>query len=257
MKDWTGTEWLIFAIPFVIILAGVLIWLAGRRTIRTRTEMDRELRENKDISEWLVVFDWSSKVLYVPTIVFSVICFIMSLFASDSLMGTFGTIWLFLFLFNFIVEEFPIGLKETVIILLGMGALMTWLAYLHWLSPFIDFIGTLSVTMNGIGYLLIALVFLCAIFVSWLRGLFHYLAITPNYINIQSGLTETGMQITREHYSTSVNTDNLPQRIMGFGRVMVSFHDIKREPLDLLVWGIGRKSRKIETLRSVMNVENA
>ena len=85
---------------------------------------------------------------------------------------------------------------------------------------------------------------------SWIRGLFFYVAFTPNYINIQKGPTESGQQIGREEISTMVDTEDLLERMLGFGRIMVTFRDARREDIRLLVWGIGKKSRTLESNNS-------
>lgn len=259
MGDWDTTRWIVFFLPLLIALIGLGIYLLMRKTIRTRSEIDRELKNNPDINEWLVIFDWSRKVIYMPTVVVSVVCFIASVLgASESTLGTLGTVWLFVFLCNFIVEEFQVGVNEVLIMLLFVIGAGIWMAFLGFLDPFVDFIGGLSVQMNGLGYLLIALVFLTAIAISWLRGMFKYAVLTPNYINIQSGITETGTQIGREEYSTSVDTGDILERLMGFGRIIVNYtSEARRQQDSFLVWNIGRKSRKIESIRSAISIERA
>jgi len=256
--DWTFSHWLIFALPFAAVVVGFLIWMLSRKGVRTRVQMDAQLRANPDVNDWLVIFGWSRKVIYLPTIILSLICFLASVLKlGEGFMGTLGTIWLFVFLFNFVVEEFSIGLKEVFIFLLFAGGACIWLAYFGWLKPFVDAVGSLSVTMNGLGFLLIALVFSIAVAVSWLRGLFHYVAITPNSINMQSGLTETGEQISREDYNTQVDTSDILERLMGFGRIVINFRDLRRPAADFLVWRIGSKSRMLETIRGTLTVDRA
>jgi hypothetical protein len=258
MHDWTGTQWLIFALPFAALIVGFLLWMLKRKDIRTRVQMDAQLKADPDINDWLVIFNWSRKIIYLPTIILSMVCFLASVLGfGEGVLGALGTIWLFLFLFNFIVEEFSIGVKEVLIVILFGGGACVWLAFLGWLRPFVHAVGTLSVTMNGLGYLMIALVFSIAIAVSWFRGLFHYVAVTPNSINIQSGLTETGVQISREDYNTQVDTSDILERMMGFGRIVVNFRDLRRAPVDCMVWNIGRKSRILETIRGTLTVDRA
>lgn len=259
MDHWDTTKWVVFFLPLLIALIGLGVYFLMRKTIRTRTEMDRQLEKDPDINEWLVIFDWSRKVIYMPTVIVSIICFIASVLGlSEGILGTLGTIWLFVFLCNFIVEEFQVGAKEVLIMLLFAVGAGIWMAFLGFLDPFVDFIGGLSVQMNGLGYLLIALVFLSAIAISWLRGMFRYAVLTPNYVNIQSGMTETGTQIGREDYSTSVDTGDILERLMGFGRINIHYtRDAGRPQDSFLVWNIGRKSRKIESIRSAITIERA
>ncbi len=254
MGDWTSAQTIVFSAPFVLVLIGLFIWLLMRRSIRTRFRMDQQLKKDQDISEWLVVFGWTRKVIYLPVILISLIFFVLSLLIKEP-SGTMGAIWLGCFLVNFMIEEFDAGIKELLLLVLGLGGIVLWLSYLHWLDDLWAFLGGISADMNGVAYLIFALIFLVAIGVSWIRGLFFYVAFTPNYVNIQKGPTESGQQIGREEISTIVDTEDLLERMLGFGRILVTFRDARREDIRLLVWGIGKKSRTLESIRGAIVIE--
>ena len=254
MGNWTSTQIIIFIAPFALVLIGIFIWLLMRRSIRTRFRMDQQLLKDPDISEWLVVFGWTRKVIYLPVILLSLVFFVLSLLLNEP-SGTMGAIWLGCFLVNFMIEEYNAGIKELLLLVLGLGGMVLWLSYLHWLDDLWSFLGGISADMNGVAYLIFALIFLVAICVSWIRGLFYYVAFTPNYVNIQKGPTESGQQIGREEISTIVDTEDLLERILGFGRILVTFRDARREDIRLLVWGIGKKSRKLESIRGAIVIE--
>ncbi len=254
MGNWTSTQIIVFIAPFAIILLGVIFWLFMRRSIRTRFRMDQQLKKDPDISEWLVVFGWTRKVIYLPVIALSLVFFVLSLLIKEP-SGTMGAIWLGFFLVNFMIEEYDAGIKELLLLVLGLGGMVLWLSYLNWLNDLWSFLGGISADMNGVAYLIFALIFLVAICVSWIRGLFYYVAFTPNYVNIQRGPTESGTQIGREEISTSVDTKDLLERMLGFGSIMVTFRDARREDIRLLVWGIGKKSRKLESIRGAIVIE--
>jgi hypothetical protein len=254
MGNWSSTQTIVFAAPFVLILIGLFIWFLMRRSIRTRYRMECQLREDPDISEWLVVFGWTRKIIYLPVIILSLVFFVLSLIMKQP-SGALGAIWLGVFLVNFMIEEYDAGIKELLLLVLGLGGLVLWLSYLDWLDDFWGFLRSISADMNGVAYLIFALIFLIAIAVSWFRGLFHYVAFTPNYVNIQRGPTESGQQIGREEINTVVDTEDLLERMLGFGRIIVSFRDARMEDVRLLVWGIGKKSRKLESIRGAIVVE--
>jgi hypothetical protein len=254
MSDWSMTQVIVFIAPFLLLLiAGGLLMLM-KRTIRTRFQMNKQLAADPDITEWLVIFGWTPKILYTPTVVLSLLFFVFSLLGVVN-PGALGAIWLGIFLLNFIVEEYEAGVREILIMVLSSAGLILWLSYLNWLDGFWHFLGSISAEMNGVAYLLIALIFLLAIGTSWVRGLFHYCAFTPNYVNMQRSLTESGEQIGREEFDTLVDTSDLLERLMGFGSIIIRFHDLRREPLRLLVWGIGRKSRTLESIRGAITIE--
>ncbi|MEN8207771.1 MAG: hypothetical protein ABFR50_00820 [Candidatus Fermentibacteria bacterium] len=254
MGNWTSTQIIVFIAPFAIVLLGIVLWLFMRRSIRTRFRMDKQLLEDSDISEWLVVFGWTRKVIYLPVILLSLVFFVLSLLLKEP-SGTMGAVWLGFFLVNFMIEEYNSGIKELLLLILGLGGMVLWLSYLHWLDDLWLFLGGISADMNGVAYLIFALIFLVAICVSWIRGLFFYVAFTPNYVNIQKGPTESGQQIGREEISTIVDTEDLLERMLGFGQILVSFRDTRREDIRLLVWGIGKKSRKLESIRGAIVIE--
>lgn len=254
MGNWTTAQYIVFSAPFALVLIGLLLWIFVRKSVRTRSMMNTQLKKDPDISEWLVVFDWTRKILYMPIILVSIAFFIVSLITKEY-SGTMGAVWLGLFLVNFMIEEYAVGIKELLLILSGMGGLVLWLGYLDWLDDIWHFLGTISADMNGLAYLIFALIFLVGIAVSWIRGLFHYVAFTPNYINVQKGATESGEQIGREDISTVVDTEDLLARILGFGQIVVTFREPRKKDIRLLVWGIGKKSRILESIRGAIVVE--
>ena len=114
----------------------------------------------------------------------------------------------------------------------GLGCLLLWLHLLGGVLPFLGLFGHLAFSISGTGYLLIALIGLLTIGISWLRGLFYYVAITPNYPDLQVGPTEAGEQIGREDYNTKIDTSDFLERLLGFGRISITFKDRSRPPAD-------------------------
>ncbi|MEN6334752.1 MAG: hypothetical protein ABFE01_10860, partial [Phycisphaerales bacterium] len=108
---------------------------------------------------------------------------------------------------------------------------------------------------SGTGYLLIAIFGLLTIAISWLQGLFYYVAITPNFLNVQVGPAEAGEQIGREDYNTKVDTADFLERLLGFGRISITFKDKSRPPLTLLVWRIEKKAEMLERVRAKFAID--
>ncbi len=256
LAQWETKQLIIFCIPFGLIVLGALVWLLVRKTIRTRFEMARQFREDPDINEWLIVFNWSRKTLYVPTIIASLAAFVIMLFEPSSrCTHAVGGVWMTIFIVNFLIDEYELNIKALLIGLLFLLAAGMWLSFLNWLSPVVDWVGHLQLEINGVVYLLIALVFSLAVATSWLKGLFYYVAITPNYCNLQSGPTETSEQLSREGYSTRIDTGDFLERLLGFGRIMITFTDSRRQPMQFLVAGVGKKAAALESLRGIFAVE--
>ncbi len=260
MGDWSWQKWAIFAVPFALLALGGLAWLLLRKTLRTRNRMERQLRDDPDINEWLVVFNWSRKVLYVPTILASLLAAALMYLKQWGVLPTLngelvGGVWLAVFFLNFLVDEYELSIKVLLIIILCAIVLGLWLTLLDWLQPFLRVFTRLDIAISGTGYVVISAIFLLAIAISWLKGLFYYVAITPNYMNIQVGPTETGEQVSREEFSTRVDTGDFLERLLGFGRIMVTFADQRRQPMMLLVGKIGKRAARLESIRGKLAVD--
>jgi len=257
---WPVSKIIVFAVPFVAVGGGVLAFFLMKKTIRTRLRVDAQLRADSDINEWLVTFDWSRKVLYVPTIFASLIASLLvglveAGILTDVVVPFVGGIWFAVFAINFLVDEYEVSIKVLMILILCIVALFLWLSFLDWVHGFLRAFRHIGISVNWKGYLLIAGLFSVAVLLSYLRGLFYYVAITPNYMNIQTGPTETGEQISREEYSTRVDTGDFLERLFGFGRIIITFRDQRRQPMSLLVSRIGKQSQRLESLRGKLAVD--
>ncbi len=256
--DWTKI--LVFCVPFALILIGVGAWFFLRKTLRTRLRVKKNLKDDTDINEYVVIFNWSHKVLYVPTVIASLLAAALMYIGriswgeghlSDVLSpNAIGGVWLAVFFLNFLIEEYEINLKVLFMMMLGVGVVSLWLGYLGWLVSFLRSFKELGIRMDPLGYILIAGIFLMGTVISYIRGLFYYVAITPNYMNIQVGPTETGQHIGHEDYNTHVDTGDFLERLFGFGRISITFTDRSRMPMVLLVGRIGKVAKALESVRS-------
>ncbi|HUU91370.1 MAG TPA: hypothetical protein VM238_09190 [Phycisphaerae bacterium] len=259
--DWTSNQAIAIYIALGLVAAGVIVWLVMRKTVRTRVRTEREVRQDPDIHDWLVIFNWSRKALYVPTIAVSLaastIMFLreMGLFFDAVTPEIIGGVWFTVFFLNFMVEEFEINVKVVLIGTLCLLALLLWLHLLGWVRPFVRMFGHVTIQMSWMGYLALAIIGMLTIGISWVRGLFYYVVFTPNYMNIQWGLTESGDHVGREDYNTHVDTTDLLERLMGFGKIVIVFKDQKRPPLTLLVWRIGRRAELLERVRGKFAID--
>ena len=252
--DWTSNRMIALYIALGVIAAAVVGWLILRKTVRTRLRMENLIRNDPDINDWLIVFNWSPKILYLPTIAVSILAGVISSFNifDPQIIGGF---WLAVFFINFLVEEFDISVKVLLIALISVGFLFLWLHLLNWVGSFLELFQYLTVAVDATGYILFAVIGLLTVFISWFKGLFFYLAITPNYMNIQEGPTETGEQIGREDYNTRIDTSDFLERLLGFGNIIITFKDQKRQPIVLLVWRIDRKAHLLEKVRGKFAID--
>jgi len=259
---WTSNEMIAVYIVLGLAAAAVGVWFVLRKTLRTRIDMERNLRKDPDIDEWLVIFGWTPKVLYVPTMVAAVLAAIL-MFLNESGWGIFagidpkavGGFWFALFFLNFLIEEYNLNLRILLIAIASIGCLLLWLHLMGAVLWFLGLFGHLAFSISGTGYLLIALIGFLTVVISWISGLFRYVAITPNYADIKFGPTESGEQIGREDYNTKIDTTDFLERLLGFGRISVVFKDRSRPPLTLLVWRIQKKAVMLEQIRAIFAID--
>jgi hypothetical protein len=250
---------LYIAVGVVVIL--VVAWITLRKTIRTRLRMKRIIRDDPDINDWLIIFNWTPKILYVPTIAASLLASLLMLLSGAGWIFSYirpeivGGVWFAIVFLNLLVEEYNISVKVLIIAVVSSGFFLLWLHLLDWVMPFIKLFRHLALSISATGFLLVAIIGLLTILISWLKGLFYYVTITPNYMNMQQGPTESGGHIGREDYNTVVDTSDFLERLMGFGRIVIIFKDMKRQPLVLLVWRIQKKAQRLEKVRGKFAID--
>lgn len=253
---------IILSIPAIVAVLAAVVWLFIRKTVRTRLRMATELNADPQINDWMVLFNWTRKILYIPTILASLAAAGI-MFAGDmhwlnlteGFRRAVGGGWLAVFFLNFLIDEYEIDIKVLLLILLGIGIVLLWLALADLLRPFLNGFKHLGIQISALGYLLISAIFLLAVVISWVRGLFVYVTLTPNYINISNGVTETSEQINREGYNTRIDTSDFLERLLGFGQIVITFSDTRRQPLVLLIGSVGKRAKALESIRGHLSVE--
>jgi hypothetical protein len=259
---WTSNRMVALYVAAGVVVAGFVAWLILRRTLRTRLKMQKIIREDPDIDDWLIVFDWTPKILYVPSIAAAFLAaglmFLVQahwwIFRSVN-PEIIGGVWFAIFFLNFLVEEYYISIKVVLIVVVSLGAFFLWLHLLSWVVDFLKLFRHLALSTSATGYLFVGIIGLLTIFASWLKGLFYYVTITPNYMNLQEGPTETGEQIGREDYNSRVDTKDFLERLMGFGKIIITFKDNERQPISVLVWRIQKKAQLLEKVRAKFAID--
>jgi len=253
---WFSNEMIAFYIAAGLIIGGIIAWLILRKTFRTRLKMQKQMTDDPDIDDFLVIYSLTPKALYFPTIIFSFLAAILLQIPgiNETLVGG---IWFAVFFLNFLVEEYNITIKISLIFIISTGFFMLWLHLIGKVMAFLGFFKNIAISMNVAVYLLVGILGLATIFISWLRGLFYYITLTPNYMNLQDGPTESGEQIGREDYNTRIDTTDILERLMGFGRIIISFKDKNKEPISVLVWRIKSRAEQLESVRGKLAIDHA
>ena len=254
-EDWPLGKHIVFAVPLILALlvVGLFAWVM-RAKARFRTNWRQSNPDDPHCRNLLIIFNLSNKALYFPTILTSLTLAVL-LWLNIGNPKTLGGIWLGVFFANFLVEEYDIDLKAILITLFAIAAVLLWVGYMDWMRQFSRFFEKFAITLDIAAYLLIAAVFAMAILYSVVKGAFHYVAVTPNYVNIQTGIAETGEQIGAQGFTTRVDAGDLLERLFRFGRIIITFRDTRRPPMNMLVWNIGAKTRKLEAIRATYVVD--
>lgn len=260
---WVSNKMIGLYIAVGLAAVAAVAWFILRNTLRTRLKMQRTIRKDPDINDWLIIFNWSPKILYVPTIAASLLASVL-MFLKEADWWIFrsinpeliGGIWFAIFFLNFLVEEYNISIKVLLISLVSLGFFLLWLHLLGWVVDFLRLFKHLALSISATGYLLVGIIGLFTVFISWLKGLFYYVTITPNYMNLQEGPTESGEQIGREDYNSRVDTSDFLERLLGFGRIIITFKERKRQPIAVLVWRIQKKAQLLERVRAKFAIDH-
>jgi hypothetical protein len=261
---WMRGEMIAIYIAVGLAVATIVAWLLLRRTLRTRLRMKKIMTEDPDIDDYLIIFDWTSKILYFPTMIASIVAANL-MFLQEADLWFFssinpkiiGSAWFIIFFVNFIIEEYDITIMVLLTSLLGIAFLLLWLNLVGWVSGFLGLFKHFALSISATGYLLVSIIGLLTILISWLKGLFYYVTITPNYMNLQEGPTETGEQIGREDYNTRIDTSDFFGRLLGFGKIVVTFKDRKRQPICLQVSNIRSKAQLLERVRAKLVIDHS
>ncbi|MBI5724110.1 MAG: hypothetical protein HZA50_09150 [Planctomycetes bacterium] len=259
------TRTLVFFVPIAAVVVGLLIWiLAIRGTMVTRFGTKAALKEKDSAlgdDDILIVFDWSGKVIYFPTIIASAVCALLMVLKEGGIMNwpdanTLGGCWLAVFFINFLMEEYDLTIKVLIIATLAILAVCLWLAFFGWLGSSAEYVcNHVKFGISSRGYLILGLIFALAIGISWLKGVFRYVVFTPNVMMVKAGVTEGSELIVREKYDIRVCTVDFMERLFGFGRIIITFTDTRRLPVTLLVWNINSKSRSLDHIRSIIAID--
>lgn len=260
---WMTGKMIAFYIAVGLAVATIVAWLLLRNTLRTRLRMKKIMIEDPDIDDFLIAFDWTSKILYFPTMIASIVAAnLMYLqeadvwFFSSINPKIIGSAWFLIFFLNFIIEEYNITIMLMLTSLLSIAFLFFWLNLVGWVSGFLGLFKHFALSISATGYLLVSIIGLLTILISWVKGLFYYVTITPNYMNLQEGPTETGEQIGREDYNTRIDTSDFFGRLLGFGKIVITFKDKKRQPIVLRVSNIRSKAQLLERVRAKLVIDH-
>lgn len=236
------------------------------KSIRTRIARDNDLRQDQNIDVWLTIFDWTWLILFVPSMVVLVLCGVTGYIinwavpaeqAANSIVHqVLGGFAFGIFCLNAAVVIFKLTPTRVLVLFLSMVGLCLILLLMG-VDIFLGFFGKLKylgVEVEPQGYLLMAYVGFFFLRLIWISGLFEYIAMAPNRLDIQRGLSESERGIQRKDFRVSIDTEDVILRLFKVGRIIISFPLSDRLPMSYLVMGIDKKAKYAMEAASVVSI---
>ena len=261
-QPWDSNEMLATYIVSGIVIATVLGVAITLKVTRTRYSVERDILEFREVTEYIIIWNRPRWVLYLPTAALAVLfgIFVMlynaGMFPKSLPPHTFGGIWVGLAFLNVMVEQFHMSIKTVFIVIPTVGALLLLLHLVGYADNALRLLRYLAMDLPAKFYFMAAFVIGVVVFMGWVHGLFHYMAITPNVADMQRGLTETGRQIKNADYEVDFDATDVVERwLFGFGRIVISFNDPNRPPMTFFVPHASEVDDRIRRVRSVTAID--
>ena len=89
--EWLSNKMIALYIAIGLIAAGVGAWFILRKTLRTRLKMQKVMKLDPDINDWLIIFNWTPKILYAPTIAASLFAAVL-MYLNEINLWFFGSV---------------------------------------------------------------------------------------------------------------------------------------------------------------------
>ncbi len=261
-EGWTSNTMIAAYILSGVILGADLAVMVLLKTVRTRYSVEEAILEHRDVNEYVILWNRPRWILYTPIMGISVLfglCLVLrqaGLFpqvVSPRMLGGISAVLVFL---NVMVEQFHMSIKVVLIVIPTVGALLLVLHLVGYADNAIGLVRFAAVAVPAKLYFMGALLIALVIFIGWVHGLFHYMAVTPNVADLQRGLTETGRQIRNDDYDVDFDATDVVERwLFGFGRIIISFRDPGRPPMVFFVPRASLVDDQIRRVRSVTAID--
>lgn len=245
---------LYFASGIITLCLLALIFLLKRA--KTRWEVEDRLRRSEDIHDWMVFFSWTKKLIHVPTIIAGFAAAIVIQFYPES-KNLVGGIWFFIWLMCYTVEESDIGLSTALVAFVTILLLAVLSVFGGVYDDIPNLVKDLKFNASSALYVGTSVVYLTAIVLSYIKGLFYYVALEPNQMIIQTKIGEDSAAFHRTEYDVRIETtvDIIEWFVYHTGTVKIQFRNGKRPPLECYVGKIGTKARYLANVLGVMAID--
>jgi hypothetical protein len=260
-EEWGSDPMLATYIGAAFLVVSALVTIVVIKTVRTRFKKERAIQEQPEVNEYVILWNYPRWALYLPSVVLALLAGTVTVLVEHEAfhfpLSTMGGIMLAFVFLNLCVEQFHLSVKTLLIIVLAAATALLVL-HLSALAPnILRFLrNTVKVKIPAAVYFFSVFSVAFVIFIGWLKGLFNYIAITPNTADLQRGATESGEHILTKDYNIQLDTSDFVERwIFGFGRVILTFRD--RPPLTYFVPRASKIAEKIGRVRAVMAIDRS
>jgi len=249
------SEWILPLAGVLVIVAGCLAaWILLRRGTQTRFAVMRRVHADPEVAEWVVAFDWTGKVLYIPSLVAAIAAagVTWAVGHSESMsrvpVAAIGGAWLAIVVLNVLIEEGRFGWKGLTALTGVVLLALLWISASGLSKPLARGLSAIEVNLSAGAYLTIAAVGFVAIAGSWVRGVFTYVVVTPKRVVVGRGPLTKPEELPFDAVTIEIDRHDLLKRLVGFGRAVVSFKDASHPPIVCLT---GRIATKVAMLKAV------
>ena len=248
-------------VSFVIIAFVVLLNRA-----KTRWEMEERLFNEKG-EDYLVIFNWTKKILHLPTVIASFLAALIVWVsapnggAPSELAKTIpvivGAAWFCVWLVCHTIEDYDFNLTTVIALFATILLVIVLVSFGNAWNEIGKILRKVSITASPVLYIGFGIAYSASIVLSYIKGVFYYVAIEPNQITIQHKIGEDAETFQKMHYDVRVETavDIFEWFFYDTGTIEITFHGGKRPPIDCYVGGIRKKAPRLGNILGVMAVE--
>ncbi len=254
-------------LAITVVLAVFMFISKTTKSARTRFERDNEVRQNPNIKVWLTGYDWGWPVLFVPTIVLMMLAGVLGLILNwifsnaetvSAIQAVIGGIVIAVGTINAVVVIFK--LKPVILgLLVGSFFIILLILLLHGpntLMTFFKGFRHLGVSIEPIGYILLAYIWSVFLRVIWVRSLFFYWVFLPNRLELQHGLSESNDSVDRDDLRHRIDTDDVILRWWNVGIITFYFPELDRLKITNVVWVKHKKAVYANRIASVKTMQD-